>query len=545
MGKGRVGQRQAGPAGGTQVFKRGAQGVPVEGLARQGFVVIGEAGFGEAHARRQLTKDLGVGLGLAERRDRRLVEHHIGVAISGVHVQVFELGGGRQHVVGVVGGVGEEVFQHHGEQVVTGEAGHHLLRLGRHRHRVAVVDDQGLDLRAERGRGFAQQVVADGAHVDGAQRRCSLRAGQPCRALQRGAPEGLEPARAGQQQAASTVAPGPRQARQERYQTGRAAAALDALHAVVQPNRSRLGGAQVARQATDLVDADAANRGGARRRPLGDAQAQCLEAIHMLRDVVVVEPIVRQQFMHHAQRQSTVRTRQQGDVLMALLGRLGAARVDGNQFGAAPLGLLGQAPEVQVAGDGVAAPDDDQFAFGKEAGVHADLGAIGRGHGSAAGHGADGAVEQRGAELVEEARRHRLALQQAHGAGIAVGQDGLRVARGNRLQACGNVAQRFVPRHANELAAALGADALERVLQALGVVGALGVAADLGAQHALRGGVRRIALDAHHTATLHGDAHGAGVGAVVRTGHVNGARGALGASVSVSATHRCNSGRHG
>ena len=85
-----------------------------------------------------------------------------------MHIPVFQLGGGGQQVVGVVGGVGLKVLQHHGEQVFAGKALHHPARVGRHRHRVAVVDHQRLDGRAELGTGWAQQVVADGAHVDGA-----------------------------------------------------------------------------------------------------------------------------------------------------------------------------------------------------------------------------------------------------------------------------------------------------------------------------------------------------------------------------------------
>jgi len=86
---------------------------------------------------------------------------------------------------------------------------------------------------------------------------------------------------------------------------------------------------------------------------------------------------------------------------------------------------------------------------------------------------------------VEEARRHALALHLAHGAGITVGNDGLRVARGDVFQALGNQVQRFVPAHAFELPAALGAGAHHGVQQALGVVGALGVARHLGAQRAV------------------------------------------------------------
>ena len=57
-----------------------------------------------------------------QRRDGGLVAISDGMAVGGVHVPVLELRGGRQHVVGMVGGVGEEVLQHHGEQVLAREA---------------------------------------------------------------------------------------------------------------------------------------------------------------------------------------------------------------------------------------------------------------------------------------------------------------------------------------------------------------------------------------------------------------------------------------
>ena len=71
------------------------------------------------------------------------------MAVAQVDVPVFELCRGRQDVVGIVGGVGLEVLQYHGEQVFTGETLHHFAGVGCHRHWVAVVDDQGFDGRAE------------------------------------------------------------------------------------------------------------------------------------------------------------------------------------------------------------------------------------------------------------------------------------------------------------------------------------------------------------------------------------------------------------
>ena len=85
---------------------------------------------------------------------------------------------------------------------------------------------------------------------------------------------------------------------------------------------------------------------------------------------------------------------------------------------------------------------------------------------------------------------------------VAVGHDGLRIARGDRLQPLRDVAQRLVPAHPLEPPGALGAAAPHRMQQALGVVGALGIARDLGAQHAVGVPVLRVALHLHRDAVL-------------------------------------------
>ncbi len=239
--------------------------------------------------------------------------------------------------------------------------------------------------------------------------------------------------------------PGAGQAGQQCNQSRRVAATVHTLHAVVQADGGRLRGAEVARQAAHFVGTDAADRGRALSRPFGDSRLQLVETIDVIADVVPVEPAVALQFVHHAQRQRAVGAGQQRDVLVALVGRLGAARVDRNQLGAMPLGLLRQRPEMQVAGDRIAAPDDDRLALGEEAHVHAALDAVGGGQRVAAGGRADRAFEQRRAEPVEEAQRHALALHQAHRAGVAVRQNRLRVTRRNRLEPGRDVAQGVFP----------------------------------------------------------------------------------------------------
>jgi hypothetical protein len=66
------------------------------------------------------------------------------------------------------------------------------------------------------------------------------------------------------------------------------------------------------------------------------------------RDVVVVQPVVHDQLVHQAQRQRAVGAGQQGDVLVALVGGFGAARVDADQLGAVALGLLRQVQKCRL-----------------------------------------------------------------------------------------------------------------------------------------------------------------------------------------------------
>ena len=109
----------------------------------------------------------------------------------------------------------------------------------------------------------------------------------------------------------------------------------------------------------------------------------------MLAPVVVVQPIVLDQLLHQP-RANAPSVPGSGAMLVALLSRLGAAWVDADQPGAVALGGLRVGPEVQVGGDGIAAPDQDQLAAREVAVVHADLAATGLDQCIAASHGADG-----------------------------------------------------------------------------------------------------------------------------------------------------------
>ncbi|MNO48279.1 hypothetical protein D3C76_386120 [compost metagenome] len=436
---------------------------------------------------------------------------------------MLQLRRGWQQDVGVIGGVGLEMFQHHGEQVLAGKALSDFRRLGRHRHRIRVVHDQRFDLRAELGRGLTQQVIADGAHVDGARlaARAQLRTLQ-CTEIDR---EGV---RRRQQGTAGGLSPGANQGRQTGDVAHRHAAATHALQAVVEADRHGLAALAcltvVPRQLEHFLGGDAADLRGALRRPLLHALLELFEAQGVLGDVRLVQQILGDQHMHHAERQRRVGARHQRNMLVAFFRRERAVGIDGDELGAAPLGLLHAGPEVQVGGDRVAAPDQNQFGMLELFDIGAQLGADGVRVADTARGAADGAIEVRRADLVEKARGHRVTLHQAHGAGIAVRQDGLRGARRDVLEACGNGIEGLVPAYALKRAFTFSADPLHRVQQAIRVIGTLEIARHLGTERSPGGRMLRVATHFGGDPVLHGHQHRAGVGAIMRASRANDGR---------------------
>ena len=389
-------------------------------LAADVLVGIAEAGFGKTHARGEQPEHLAVGLGLAHRCNRRAVGEHVQVTVGLVHVVVLQLGGGRQHDVGVVGGVGEKNFVHHGEQVLARESGNHLLRARAHRHRVVVVDVDRPHRRLGRGERIAERRLVDAA--------------RPVRdqigSLQRGVVHAVVIA-GGQQHAPRGIAPVPGKRRQAGDGAHRHAAAGVPLHAVIEPDRRRARAGVLARQRNDFVAGQTADRRRLLRRIVLHPRLQLRKAERMAPDVIVIAEPLADDHVHHAQGQRRIGARQKCHVLIAFRRGQAAVGVDRDHPGAAALRLLHARPEMQVGDDGVGAPDEDQLRFVEALRVHADPGAERDFHAYLAGRRTQRALEQRRAELVEEAPVHRSVLHQPHGAGVAAGQDGLRLDGGD------------------------------------------------------------------------------------------------------------------
>ena len=176
----------------------------------------------------KFTENPAVRTGFMQRRDRRAIKQEVQVTVGRMNIKMFQLRRCWQHDVGIVGGIGLEVFNHYGEQILAGETAAHRAAVRRHRHRIAVEHDQGF----KRGL-FGGQCVADGTHVDQA-RSVSVQ--------QVGARHGVvsrHPAAGREHRAAAALAPVSGQCRQRHDGAHGIATAGIALHAVIEPDGSR------------------------------------------------------------------------------------------------------------------------------------------------------------------------------------------------------------------------------------------------------------------------------------------------------------------
>ena len=156
------------------------------------------------------------------------------------------------------------------------------------------------------------------------------------------------------------------------------AATVYPLQTIVHPYRSGLpageGRTIVLRQRLNFCHRNTADLRSAFGWPLHSPCFQALPPAGVTGNVVMVQLVVGNQFMHQGQSQGCVGARQQGNVFVAFLSGLSAPGIDANDFGAIAFRSLHMAPEVQVAGNGVTTPDQDQFGLSKELYPHAHLG---------------------------------------------------------------------------------------------------------------------------------------------------------------------------
>ena len=362
-----------------------------------------------------------------------------------------------------------------------------------------------------------QQRIADRRHVDRARRAANQIGTLQCSSVDR------KRTRRRQQRASGRIAPRADERRQARGRAHRIAAAVRALHAIVEANRRRLDRAVIVRKPQHLIGRDAAGLRSAFRRPFGGARRERVEPDGVTLDVISIDEIIRDQNMHDAVRERRVRSGQKRDVLMTLFRRRASIRIDGDDARAAPFRFLHARPQMQIRRDRIAAPDHDQPAVLELLEVHPDRCADDRYPSRFACSRANRAVEERCAQPMEKSAIHRLTLNETHRPAIAVRHDRLRAVRrfDDGSEALCDFVQRFIPRNAREASFAFAADTAHRVQNAIGRVRAIEVTRDFRAELSIRRRMRRIAANFDRLAVLDGDEHCARVRAIVRARRVD------------------------
>ena len=86
--------------------------------------------------------------------------------------------------------------------------------------------------------------------------------------------------------------------------------------------------------------------------------------------VAVAEPVAHQ-YVHHAERQRRVGADANRQMPVGALRRLAAPRLDDDEGHAGPAHLVGERPEMDIGGDEIGAPGDDQIAVDHRLGIGA------------------------------------------------------------------------------------------------------------------------------------------------------------------------------
>jgi len=264
---------------------------------------------------------------------------------------------------------------------------------------------------------------------------------------------------------------------------------------------------ELAGDAADGRCVDAARRRDAFRREVGEQRAHLVHPADVRREAAEVDQVLVEQRVRHGGEQEGVAAGTDEEMLVGVLGRLGAARVDDHHLaapfadGAQPSRHVRRGHQRAVAGVGVGA-EDDQVVGTVEVG-HGQVRA-GAEHQRAAhllGHLVDGAGgeehprSQRGEERahVEHQREAvRVGVAEVHGDGVAA------VLRDDPAQPLLHRRERLVPRAFLEAPVA----AQHRGAKAVGVVVEVGEGDALGADEAMAEDVGLVAAHPEAAACL-------------------------------------------
>ena len=247
------------------------------------------------------------------------------------------------------------------------------------------------------------------------------------------------------------------------------------------------GAAIQRRKRLDLFHAQPGDAGRPVRRSGGEMGLQRRGVVGVARHVLVVGVAVAKSHVHHGAGECRVRARPQSQMQVRRGGGAGAIGIDDHQLGAPLLACAGDVGHgVDLGGHGVAAPHHDQVA-------RRHLPRIGPGDPAHAGgptgegdRGADSVLTAGIAHGVGQAVQP-IPVDQPHGPRRVERPHGFRpMARRHVAEGSRDTVQRFVPANTAELSAALRAGAQQGMGQPIRMVDALGIARDLGADHARR-----------------------------------------------------------
>ena len=266
----------------------------------------GEARVRGAEPPPELAHHEAVGARLPARLDQLGAVGDVRVAEAVVQVVVLDEHGGGQQDVGEAGGRRHELLLHGEEQVLPAEPAQHLGRIRRHRRRVGVLHQHGLDRRPAAQRlGLAHQHRADARLVEDAHGGV-----EHVQAVQQRGVDAPEFLVVGEEEgAAALLGPRPGHGRQAGHGVHGGGAVARAREAEAGADEALLRAAVQAGERHDVVDRQPGDLGGPLRRARQDVRLGVGVEIGEPSEVGAVDQPLGQQHVHDGQSQGAHRCR--------------------------------------------------------------------------------------------------------------------------------------------------------------------------------------------------------------------------------------------
>ena len=346
----------------------------------------------------------------------------------------------RQDDVGVQRGVGQALLEHDREQVLAREARVHARVVGVAGGGVRVEDDERRDRRVV----GLEQRLAEARHVDRARRRARRSSGT------------VDAARVDAAEMAARHAQQRRRRRAGSRRSRRAAPGSRASPRRAPPWRcsprpSRIPVGRVCAKRSPerehALDRQAADRGGALDRPLGQPRLELGPALGVALEPVAILGALVEHDAHEAERERGVRAGPRREVLVAAA-RPCRVRSGSIATTCAPACCAASTKRHwwRFVESRLAPHSRISLRVLEVLGIHAHGAAVGGAQRGARGRRADRRLEPRRAERGEQPRPHDPALDHALGAGEVVRQiDSRAVPLDRRAQAGGDRVERLVP----------------------------------------------------------------------------------------------------